>query len=248
MGELILFKTMSGARPSTVGEALAPAASASGVATRASAGVRERRGPSRAAGSLALQSERAAAAPRRSDRRPAFFFDLACPFSYVAADRIERLLGDVDWVPVSSHDVTDEQSDPAETMAQAADLARAARLPVVTPEHFPAAVPSAMRAAAYAAENGAGARFALAASRLAFCGGFDLERRSVLEDVAAATGLPVDEILAAAGEEWRDAELRGTASLLQSEGMTQLPVVSIGGRWFQGVDALSHAVSWRRSA
>lgn len=248
MGELILFKTLSSARPTTVGEVLAPAASASGVATRAGVGLRERQGPSRTAGSLALKGERAAPAPRRSEHRPAFFFDLACPFSYVAADRIERLLGDVDWVPVSGHDLTDEQSDPGETMAQAADVARAARLPLVSPEHFPASVPSAMRAAAYAAENGAGARFALAASRLAFCGGFDLERRSVLEDVAAAARLPVDEIVAAAREEWRDAELHATASLLQSEGMTQLPVVSIGGRWFQGVQALSQAVSWRRSA
>src|SRR2546423_1183469 len=95
----------------------------------------------------------------------------------------------------------------------------------------PAAVPSAMRAAAYASEHGAGARFALAASRLAFCGGFDLERRSVLEDVAAAARLPAGEILAAAADEWRDAELQASASLLQSEGMSQLPVVSIGGRW-----------------
>ncbi len=33
--------------------------------------------------------------------RATFFFDLACPLSYLAAERIERTLGDVEWVPVS---------------------------------------------------------------------------------------------------------------------------------------------------
>ena len=214
----------------------------------AAAGVGVRESSLSSVGSLALQEERTAPDPRRSDRGAAFYFDLACPFSYIAADRIERLLGDVEWVPVSLHDLSDGQGDAEEVMTRAAALAREARLPLVSPEHYPAAVPSAMRAAAYASEHGAGARFALAASRLAFCGGFDLERRSVLEDVAAAARLPAGEVLAAASEDWRDAEIRATAALLQSEGMTELPVVSIGGRWFQGVQALSQAVSWRRSA
>lgn len=239
MGELILFETFVDARPRTVGAAPAPRC-AIGVAPRARVGLRR--------GSFAHQGERSAVAARPADRRPGFFFDLACPFSYIAADRVERLLGDMDWVPVTGHDLSDEQSDPDDIMARARELARAARLPLISPDHFPAAVPSAMRSAAYAAEHGAGARFALAASRLAFGGGFDLEQRSVLEDVAAAARLPRDEILAAADEDWRDAELRATASLLQNHGLTHLPVVCVGGRWFQGVEAVSQAVSWRRSA
>ena len=59
------------------------------------------------------------------------------------------------------------------------------RLPLVWPDGFPVAAPSALRAAAYAAEIGAGARFALAASRLAFCGGFDLEDPEILAEAAA---------------------------------------------------------------
>lgn len=239
MGELILFETLVGARSSAVAPAYASA-----VGTRARSAMRD------GGTALAVDTEPPAPAPRRSDRRPAFFFDLACPVSYVVADRIERLLGDVDWAPVPGHalSASEQRSDPEELMMQAAELARAARLPLVTPEHFPAAVPSAMRAAAHAAEHGAGARFALAASRLAFGGGFDLERRSVLEDVAAAARVHVHEVMAAVAEEWRDAELEATAELLRTEGMTHLPVVSIGGRWFQGGQALSQAVSWRRSA
>jgi 2-hydroxychromene-2-carboxylate isomerase len=245
MGELIMFESRVGARSRIMGGVSAPVRS-SRMAASAGVGLRE---PSvGGASALALQDERPDPDPRRSDGRPAFYFDLACPFSYIAADRIERLLGDVEWVPVASHDLGDEQSAPEEIMAQAAAAARAARLPLVTPDNFPAAVPSAMRAAAYAAEHGAGARFVVAASRLAFCGGFDLERRSVLQDVASAALLPAREVLAAASEDWRDDELRATATLLQSEGMTRLPVVSIGGRYFQGDQALSQAVSWRRSA
>jgi 2-hydroxychromene-2-carboxylate isomerase len=247
MGDLILFETYAEARLQMMDE-LPASACANGVATRASVGVREQGGARNGGGSKVLRAPRPKPAVPRSDRRPMFFFDLACPFSYIAADRVERLFGDVEWVPVPGHELREEELGPDELMAQAAEVARAARLPLVSPEHFPAAVPSAMRAAAYAAETGAGARFALAASRLAFGGGFDLERRSVLEEVAAAARVPRDEIRAAASEDWRDNELRAMASLLRTEGMTHTPVVSIGGRWFQGAQALSQAVSWRRSA
>jgi 2-hydroxychromene-2-carboxylate isomerase len=247
MGDLILFEAYADARLRMMDE-LPASACANGVATRASVGVPTRSGARNGVSSKLSNLKRPRPAVPRTDRRPAFFFDLACPFSYVAADRVERLLGDVEWVPVPGHELRDSQPDPEELMAQAADVARAARLPLVSPERFPVAVPSAMRAAAYAAESGAGARFALAASRLAFAGGFDLERRSVLEEVAAAARLPRDEIRTALSEDWRDNELRVMASLLRTEGMTQTPVVSIGGRWFQGAEALSQAVSWRRSA
>ncbi len=39
------------------------------------------------------------AAPRTAD---ALFFDLSCPLSYLAAEGIERMLGEVESLPVSS--------------------------------------------------------------------------------------------------------------------------------------------------
>ena len=38
---------------------------------------------------------------RRSDvvSQPLFFFDVSCPLSYLTAERIERKLGEVEWVP-----------------------------------------------------------------------------------------------------------------------------------------------------
>lgn len=237
---------------------------------RAGAGLRERGKARRAAGSsvrvgplsaAALRVEeggrpaarqasywepQAAGSPKPESARPAFFFDLACPFSYITAERVERLLGNVEWVPTPGHVLAGAHTDPDAVLVQASSLARAARLPLVRPDRFPAPVPRVMRAAAYAAEIGAGARFALAASRLAFCGGFDLEKPSVLSDVAAAAGLPARECLAAAAEEWRDEELSCTAESLSAQGVSQLPVIGIDGRWFDGVGGVSEAAAWLR--
>src|SRR5581483_4378582 len=100
--------------------------------------------------------------------RPAFYFDLACPFSYLAAERVERLLGDVEWVPVG-FDGAGSTARPSQVpeRERAEQRAHALRLPIVWPEGSPRTVPGATRAAAYACEGGAGARFALAAFRLA---------------------------------------------------------------------------------
>ena len=35
----------------------------------------------------------------RGDVRASFFYDVACPFSYLVAERVERVLGEVEWVP-----------------------------------------------------------------------------------------------------------------------------------------------------
>ena len=99
---------------------------------------------------------------------PAFFFDPTCPFSYLAAERVERMLGEVHWVPTAAaslhapgpplqvplHDALER--DPLEqtriVMARAEHQALVLRLPLVWPDRFPAGSPAALRAAAYAAE------------------------------------------------------------------------------------------------
>jgi 2-hydroxychromene-2-carboxylate isomerase len=68
-----------------------------------------------------------------------------------------------------------------------------------------------MRVATFAAETGHGYEFALAASRLAFAGGYHLDDPAILADAASAAGLHAgwmhaardaarDELVAAAGE------------------------------------------------
>jgi 2-hydroxychromene-2-carboxylate isomerase len=177
----------------------------------------------------------------------AFFFDLACPFSYLTAERVERTLGDVDWVPCSLP-VEQGTGLTPDLVKRAKRQALALQVPLVWPDGFPRAVPSALRAAAYAAEVGAGARFALAASRLAFCGGYDLEDRVILADAAAAAGVLVDECLAAASDPSRDARLHTTARLLRSSGVPRLPALRIGRRWLWGEQMLSEARPLLRNA
>jgi 2-hydroxychromene-2-carboxylate isomerase len=174
--------------------------------------------------------------------RPLFFFDVACPLSYLTAERIERKLGEVEWVPVDGASLHLSSAGPETAdhwhehslRTRADTAARSLRLPLVWPDRFPRAARCAQRAAAFACEIGAGAAFALAATRLAFCGGFDLEDPETLAEAAAAAGVPLEECLSAAGETWRDEELEANAQLLRSRGITELPAIRIGDQWFEG--------------
>ncbi len=186
-------------------------------------------------------------AERRADRsraqrtsRPRFYFDLACPFSYLVAERVERVLGDVEWIPVAGNVLRpDGWADHPRVRAHAEGRAAALRLPLSWPDLAGWHVPGAMRAASYAGEIGAGARFALAASRLAYCGGFDLEDPEILAEAAAAAGMSLSECLAAARDMERDRVLEATARGLGGQGVLDLPALGIGPRFFAGENALA---------
>jgi 2-hydroxychromene-2-carboxylate isomerase len=214
-----------------------------------------------------LSERRSERLPPPPDQPPAFFFDVSCPLSYLTAERVERRLGEVDWIPVDgasiscasrgesaepapapaagsadrAHADATEQSAHHAVRARADARARALRLPLVWPDRFPGQARCAQRAAAFACEIGAGAAFALAASRLAFCGGFDLEDPETLAEAAAAAGVPLDECLQAAGEAGRDEELEYAAGILRAQGVTELPAIRIGDRWFHGEAGLMKA-------
>ena len=193
-----------------------------------------------------LDARRKPVFERRKEARPTFFFDLACPFSYLAAERIERTLGDVEWVPVAARWPVREAEIAA--LRERAELrAGELRLPLVWPDRFPVAVPRALRAAAFASELGAGARFALAACRLAFCGGFDLEDPETIADAADAAGVSVDECLAAAGDPSEDEPLAIAAEELRARGAETVPVIVAGGRLFEGEARLLAASSLLRT-
>ena len=194
-------------------------------------------------GELILLAERLADRSRgRLDSPPAFFFDLACPFSYLAAERVERMLGEVEWIPAASESIAGQDLPGFRIQAEirAAEL----RLPLVWPERFPVPTPVALRAAARAAQLGAGSGFALAAARLAFCGGFDLEDPEVLAEAAAAAGLTLEECLAAAGNQALDASLRATGRGLRAKGVGGLPAVRLYGRLFDGERRLVEAAAF----
>jgi 2-hydroxychromene-2-carboxylate isomerase len=176
------------------------------------------------------------------DARPSFYFDLACPLSYLAAERVERMLGAVEWIPASGGTFR-----ASSLVGAAEERAGSLRLPLVWPEGFPAPVPGAMRAATYACEGGAGARFGLAAFRLAFCGGFELDRPEVLDELAGASGIPRAGCVDAACDESRDERLSVVVRGLRRAGVTRLPAFRIGDRFFAGEPSLVGAAALLRS-
>jgi len=192
--------------------------------------------------------ERAPARPHDADAglpQVCFAFDLAQPETYLAAERLERLLDRVAWAPAISAALHDGRGARDTLLAARMDTVEARagvlRMPLVWPESFPFDGSAAMRVAALAASLGRGAEFVLAASRLAFCGGFDLDDFEVLAEAAAAAGLPLDDCLAAAGDRSADAGLEARALSLRARGATRLPVMMVGTRIFCGEERLPEA-------
>jgi 2-hydroxychromene-2-carboxylate isomerase len=198
-----------------------------------------------------LAQRREAVRRRARGREPAraqLFFDLACPFTYLATERVERTFAHVTWTATSSETLQRRcLGDDAETLDQvraAAELRAAAlRLPLVWPEGHPKAVPAAMRAAAFAADQGRGGAFVLAAGRLAFCGGFDLDDPEILAEAAAAAGIRLDECLRAGGDARRDGAMEAAGRRLLAAGADRLPVLRIGRSLFWGEQRVGAAAA-----
>jgi 2-hydroxychromene-2-carboxylate isomerase len=200
---------------------------------------------------LQFPLQRARAAEARSTGPFAFFFDLSSPFSYLTAEHVERTLPDAEWVPVDGSVLAPAPGGDRERarMRERAEVqARSLRLPLVWPDEFPMRTPCVQRAAAFACELGAGPPFALAAGRLAFCGGFALDDPEVIAEAAAAAAVPLGPCLQAAAESWRDEELGEVSATLRRAGVDRLPAFRVGLRWLQGEESLraASALSVRR--
>jgi 2-hydroxychromene-2-carboxylate isomerase len=200
-----------------------------------------------------------------------FHFDLGCPFSYLAAERVERSLGEVLWQPIGVGGAVHPGAEPAGPRRLAGDLSAGAdawraaaerraaerraaerraaelRLPLSWPERVPVRPQRAHRVATLALELGVGSRFALAAARLAFCGGFDLDEEEVLLEAAAAAGLPASASRQAASDASRDRGLVAGGMRLRAAGICRLPAISVDGQWFVGERAPPHAALQTRA-
>lgn len=198
---------------------------------------------------------------RRARRRPdpvmgepvraEFLFDLASPFTYLAAERVDRAFDHVTWTPACSRTLrcrslpADEREAEA-VMDHATERAAALRLPLEWPERWPMPVPAAMRVAHYADQQGRGAAFVLAATRLAFAGGFDLDDLEILTEAAAAAGLRLDQCLHAAREERRDGAIEAAARRLLGAGADRLPALAVDRGVFWGEDRVGDAAATAR--
>ena len=178
--------------------------------------------------------------------RTTVFFDLRSPYTYLVAERADRLFDGLEWRPASA-DVLHGGELEAATARAATDRARLLGLPLVWPEERPYRVLGAMRVASLAVERGCGSAFVLAASRLAFCGGFDLDDPEILAEAAAAAGIALDDALHAAGDVARDGPIEATARMLVAAGAQRLPVLQVGRTLFCGEDRLMEAAAAARA-
>jgi 2-hydroxychromene-2-carboxylate isomerase len=178
--------------------------------------------------------------------RATLFFDLSSPFTYLAAERADRLFSGLEWLPASSDVLSWGPREP-DGACPAFERAQLLDLPLVWPEERPYRVRGAMRVSSLAAERGCGAAFVLAASRLAFCGGFDIDDPEILAEAAAAAGIALDDALHAAGDVARDGMIEETGRLLLAAGAVRLPALRVGRMLFCGEERLTEAAVARRA-
>jgi len=194
---------------------------------------------------ISLAQARRDLAERRQPVPPAaFYFDLGDPFTYLAAERVHRALPGADWVPTAQTGFhRGPQRSGRAGFQLVTDRARALDMPLAWPDVPGRGAAAANRAATYAAERGQGAEFALAASRLAYCGGFDLGSPEVLAEAAAAATVDLDGCLRAARDLRRDRALEHAARSLLAGGAHVLPTLSVGARLFAGEERLAAALA-----
>lgn len=135
----------------------------------------------------------------------AFYFDLASPWAYLAAERILQMLpGPLEWQPILAREMRAAESFGAfrcvaDAEAFRENVERRAHglglQPLRWPEPFPFDSSRAMRAATYAKNIGRVVPFAQAAFRQAFAGGHDLEQADCVLIAAAACEMHPQAVL-----------------------------------------------------
>jgi 2-hydroxychromene-2-carboxylate isomerase len=181
----------------------------------------------------------------------AFYFDLASPLAYLAAERVLHALpGPAEWQPVlaaelSANDTFEAFRCEQERDVFAAEIARrAAELglqPLRWPDPFPFDSALAMRAATYAKSIGRTVPFAQAAFRQAYAGGRDLQQiDNVLIAAAACEMHPAAVTRGAAlrsvGDQLAEATLSATRSNIK-----EVPAIVVGDDVFEGERAIEQA-------
>jgi len=187
----------------------------------------------------------------------AFYFDLASPLAYLAAERVLHVLpGPAEWQPVLARELPGADTLDAWRCAEEQEVFRteAARRaqelslqPLRWPSPFPFDSSLAMRVATYAKSIGRTVPFAQAAFRQAFAGGHSLEDPDFVLIAAAACEMHPAAVL-------RGAELRSVAEQLSTAtaaaaalGVSDVPAITIGGRVFAGERTLDEAAAHMRS-
>jgi 2-hydroxychromene-2-carboxylate isomerase len=191
------------------------------------------------------------------DLKASFYFDLASPLAYLAAERVlHELPLPAEWRPVLARELPGAETFDAFRCGEEREVFRAelerragelGLQPLRWPEPFPCDSSLAMRVATYAKSIGRVVPFAQAAFRQAFAGGRSLEDPDSVLIAAAACEMHPTAVL-------RGAELRSvceqlgalTAAAAQA-GVRDVPAIGIGERIFHGERAVEEAAAEMRA-
>jgi 2-hydroxychromene-2-carboxylate isomerase len=188
----------------------------------------------------------------------AFYFDLASPLAYLAAERILHLLpGPVEWQPVLARDLPAAETFNAFRCREEEDVFRvnvARRAsefglqPLRWPSPFPFDSTLAMRAATYAKSIGRAVPFAQAAFRQAFAGGRSLGEPDNVLIAAAACEMHPAAVLKGAELASVRAQLDAATAAAAQAGVSDVPAVRIGTHVFVGEESLQQAAALGQGA
>jgi 2-hydroxychromene-2-carboxylate isomerase len=176
-----------------------------------------------------------------------FYFDLSSPVAYLAAERVNHVLGEVpEWVPVRLGEPGPFRCA-EEVAAYREDVERAARgqgvQALVWPEPFPSDSEWAMLVATYAKQIGRAVAFSLAAFRQAFAAGRDLTEHDNVMIAGAACELHPRALLKAAGTDGVKGALREATDSAAEKGVIGVPSLLVGEEVFWGDDRVEEAVA-----
>jgi 2-hydroxychromene-2-carboxylate isomerase len=185
--------------------------------------------------------------------QPVFYFDLGSPYSYLAAERVQRVLPvQPVWQPIllggiwqqsggRSWGVTEErEAGRREVERRAQDYGL---MPIRWPEGWPNNTLQAMRVATFAQSIGRAVAFSLAAFRQAFAAGRDLSDVDNILIAAAACELHPNAILKAMETQSVKDNLRQATQEAYDRGVRGVPTIAVGDELFFGDDRLEEAGS-----
>jgi 2-hydroxychromene-2-carboxylate isomerase len=180
-----------------------------------------------------------------------FYFDVACPYAYLASVRVEALArrcgATLRWRPillggllrtVGAPDDPNEAMGAAKRRLYAVDRQRTAALhgvPLHEPSQHPRRTVDAMRLVCAAPDGPARAALAHELFAAYWVRGDDVSDRRVLARIAEGHGLAAD---AFAAPEVREA-LRASTAAAAAVGAFGVPTFVVGGRWWWGQDRMA---------
>jgi 2-hydroxychromene-2-carboxylate isomerase len=170
---------------------------------------------------------------------PIFYYELACPACYLAA---ERIMADLPVVPEFVPVLWEPVRDPDRAEIERAAAARGLQ-PVRWPDPWPPQTRTAMLAATYAKRIGRAVAFSLAAFRQAFAGGRDLGEEDTVLIAAAACEMHPAAVLKAIAMASVAGALEQATSGARAAGVLVLPAIAVGERVFQGEGAIEEAAA-----